>query len=212
MYNYITNEYSISDSRAGAILGIKSLIDIAFGLAGSILVDVYGVRKVSLVALSVALVSRTLLAFSRSVGVLYVTLFALSPCGDALLSVGLYRVALKKLTTPKTRPLGFGLSYAVGNMAGACVALVVDGMRRYRGDVRVAFGGGSSSWFGNDWLNDIVGGVYTPIRQFIVSGWVVRMLYCCVCFLSGHEYPSSFFICVYLIFISSIHIIFGNTR
>jgi dipeptide/tripeptide permease len=137
LYNYITNEFGISDTEAGAILGIKSLLDIAFGLAGSILVDVYGVRKVSLVALSVAIVGRSLLAFGRSTGALYIALFLFSPCGDALLSVGLYRVALKKLTTPSTRPLAFGLSYAVSNMAGVCVAIVVDWMRRTMMDVHV---------------------------------------------------------------------------
>lgn len=161
LYNYITNEFGISDTEAGAILGIKSLLDIAFGLAGSILVDIYGVRKVSLVALSVAIVGRSLLAFGRSNEALYIALFLFSPCGDALLSVGLYRVALKKLTTPSTRPLAFGLSYAVSNMAGVCVAIVVDWMRRTMVDVHVDI-----------WNGQFVGGgVYTPVRSFIVSAF-----------------------------------------
>ena len=78
---------------------------------GSILVDFHGVRKVSLVALSVAIIGRSLLAFGRSKAALYAALFLFSPCGDALLSVGLYKVALKKLTTPLTRPLSFAMSY-----------------------------------------------------------------------------------------------------
>lgn len=112
LYNYITNEFissddgrnnnHISDTQAGALLGAKSLLDIGFGLTGSILVDYIGVRRVSLVALSVALVSRAILALSRTTLPLYVALFV-SSFGDALLSIGLYRVALKKLSTPKTR-------------------------------------------------------------------------------------------------------------
>ena len=167
LYNYITNEFNsstpnsssnnISDKEAGTILGIKSIIDIIFGLCGSILVDYIGIRHVSLLALSIALLSRAILALTRSTFVLYITLFILSPMGDALLSIGLYRVALKKLSTPRTRPLCFGLSYGVSNMAGVCVSFVVDYMRRNAGDVELM---NVSSPFG---------GVYTPIRQFIVS-------------------------------------------
>jgi hypothetical protein len=129
----------------------------AFGLAGSILVDIYGVRTISIAALSVAIVGRTLLAFGRTKGALYLALFLFSPCGDALLSVGLYKVALKKLTTPLTRPLGFALSYSTFNLAGAIADILVDKMRAGVEDLNV-----DSHFIG-------VGGVYTPIRQFVVS-------------------------------------------
>ena len=167
LYNYITNEFNtstaninssnnISDKEAGTILGIKSIIDIIFGLCGSILVDYIGIRHVSLLALSIALLSRAILALTRSTFVLYITLFILSPMGDALLSIGLYRVALKKLSTPRTRPMCFGLSYGVSNMAGVCVSFVVDYMRRSSKDIELN-------------VSSPFGGVYTPIRQFIVS-------------------------------------------
>ena len=91
-------------------MGVKGIVDIIFGLMGSILVDIFGVRRVSIVALSVAIVGRSLLAFGRTTAALYPALFFFSPFGDALLSVGLYKVALKKLTTPLTRPLAFAVS------------------------------------------------------------------------------------------------------
>ena len=131
-------------------MGIKSLVDIGVGLLGSILVDFIGVRRVSITALSIAIVGRTLLAFGKTTTTLYLALFVLSPFGDALLSVGLYRVALKKLTTPTTRPLAFAISYAAQNWAGVCVALFVDWMRR-----------------GVDM--EVNGMVFTPVRQFVVS-------------------------------------------
>jgi len=179
LYNYITNEFissdgssnnnnNISDTQAGTLLGAKSLLDIAFGLSGSILVDYIGVRRVSLVALSVALVSRAILALSRTTLPLYVALFV-SSFGDALLSIGLYRVALKKLSTPKTRPLCFGLSYACSNMAGICVAVVVDYMRKSLNDVHIDI---HSSFV----VNSMIGGIYTPIRQFIVLTWLVLFI------------------------------------
>jgi len=156
IFNYITNEFSMSDSRAGELLGIKSLVDIGVGLCGCILVDLWGVRKLSLVALTIACVSRALMAFGRSEQVLYAALFLFSPLGDALLSIGLYRVALKKLTTPITRPMAFAVSYAVQNFAGVCVAVSVDWMRRGV-DIRL-----------NSGLK-VIDGVYTPVRQFVVS-------------------------------------------
>lgn len=158
LYNYITNEFGIGDTHAGVLLGIKGFVDIGFGLAGSILVDIVGVRRISLVALSVALVGRTLLAFGRTKATLYPALFLFSPCGDALLSTGLYAVALKKLTTPLTRPLAFAISYATFNLAGAFADIILDKMRASVDD------------FTGTW------GVFTPMRQFVVVTWVVLLI------------------------------------
>ena len=112
-------------------------------------------------AMTVSIVGRTLLAFGRSKGALYSALFFFSPCGDALLSVGLYKVALKKLSTPLTRPLAFALSYASYNLAGAIADLLVDKMRKFN-DINV------------DTLP--LSGVYTPLRQFVVVTWVVVLV------------------------------------
>jgi dipeptide/tripeptide permease len=147
LYNYITNEYGISDTQAGVLLGMKGFVDIGFGLAGSILVDIVGVRCISLIALSVALIGRSLLAFGRTKAALYPALFVFSPCGDALLSTGLYAVALKKLTTPLTRPLAFAISYATFNLAGAFADIIFDNMSAHVSDY------------------DGLWGVYTPMRQ-----------------------------------------------
>lgn len=158
LYNYITNEYGIGDTQAGVLLGIKGFVDIGFGLAGSVLVDIVGVRRVSLIALSVALIGRSLLAFGRTKAALYPALFVFSPCGDALLSTGLYSVALKKLTTPLTRPLAFAISYATFNLAGAFADIILDKMRAHVSDY------------------DGLWGVYTPMRQFVVLTWLVLVL------------------------------------
>lgn len=159
LYNYVTNEFGISDVQAGALLGMKGVVDILFGLIGSIMVDVIGVRRISILAMSIAIVGRTLLAFGRSKQALYFALFLFSPCGDALLSVGLYRVALKKLTTPLTRPLAFAMSYAVSNLAGALADVLVDQMRGGLQDVQMSGGA-----------------VFTPIRQFIVVTWMIVLV------------------------------------
>jgi len=166
LYNYVTNEFGISDVQAGALLGTKGFVDILFGLAGSIMVDVIGVRKISIIAMSIAIIGRTLLAFGRSTTSLYLALFLFSPCGDALLSTGLYRVALKKLTTPLTRPLAFAISYAVSNLAGAVADICVDRMRSTLKDVQIEQDSGGAYF----------SGVYTPMRQFIVVTWVIVLV------------------------------------
>lgn len=157
LFNYVTNEYGISDTYAGKLLGIKGMVDVIFGLVGSILVDLIGVRKVSIVALSVAIIGRSLLAFGRTNATLIAALLVFSPCGEAMLSMGLYRVALKKLTTPLTRPLAFAVSYAASNLSGALADVVVDRMRSLVKDLEI------------DRNLLLLSGVYTPIRQFIVS-------------------------------------------
>jgi hypothetical protein len=57
------------------LLGIEGFADIRFRLMGSIPVDIVGVRRVSIVALSVALVGRSLLAFGGTKFTLYLAMF-----------------------------------------------------------------------------------------------------------------------------------------
>ena len=117
-----------------------------------------------MISLSVALVGRTLISFGRTKFALYLAMYFFSPCGDALLSVGLYKVALKKLTTPLTRPLGFALSYSAFNLAGGLADVLIDAFRANLGDVNVG-----SNLVG-------LGGVYTPVRQFVVLTWMILVL------------------------------------
>ena len=49
----------------------------------------------------------------------YFAYLLLTPFGDAVLSAGLYTVGLKKMTTPRLRPLAFAVQYQVFNAAGA---------------------------------------------------------------------------------------------
>lgn len=71
-----------------------------------------------------------MLTFGRSRLSLNVALLVFSPFGEAVLSTGIYTVALKKLTTPSSRRLAFGVQYGVSNLAGACADLVADAVRQ----------------------------------------------------------------------------------
>ncbi len=116
---YFTNEFGLSDTECGSLLGLKATLDVVFGMAGSLGIDAFGVRKTAIIALSMAIIGRFLLAFGRTQQALYTACLFFSPFGEAFLSVGLYKVALKKLTTPRIRPLAFAIQYATFNFAGA---------------------------------------------------------------------------------------------
>jgi hypothetical protein len=151
---YLTNEFGLNDLEAASVLGTSASLHVAFGLIGAVLTDAIGVRRVALTALSISVVGRGLLAFGRSRTAIYAAFYLFSPAGEALLATGLYRVALKKLTTPKTRAFAFAVEYATFNLSGALADVCIDAFRR-RGDVT---------------LGDQV---LTPTRQFLVLTFVV---------------------------------------
>ena len=147
-YNYFVNEFGLSDTETGSLLGIKSTLDVIFGISGSLATDALGVRKTALFALCMATVGRCLLAFGRSRSQLYLACLFFSPFGEAFLSVGLYKVALKRLTTPRIRPLAFAIQYATFNFAGALCDVFIDHLR-HQNDVL---------WFGQviGWVGILV--------------------------------------------------------
>ena len=151
---YLTNEFGLDDLEAASVLGTSASLHVAFGLIGAVLTDAVGVRWVALTALSVSVVGRGLLAFGRSRTAIYAAFYLFSPAGEALLATGLYRVALKKLTTPKTRAFAFAVEYATFNLSGALADVCIDAFRR-RGDAL------------------LFSEVYTPTRQFLVLTFTV---------------------------------------
>jgi hypothetical protein len=150
---YLTNEFGLDDLEAASLLGTSASLHVAFGLIGAVLTDAIGVRRVALTALSISVVGRGLLAFGRSRTAIYAAFYLFSPAGEALLATGLYRVALKKLTTPKTRAFAFAVEYATFNLSGALADVCIDAFRRH----------GDATIFAE---------TYTPTRQFLVLTFV----------------------------------------
>ena len=50
-YQYINNEFGLDDVQTGSLLGVKSTMDIIFGILGSLLTDAIGVKKTATAAL-----------------------------------------------------------------------------------------------------------------------------------------------------------------
>ena len=60
-YQYMVNEFGLSDVETAYWLGVQSWLLVIFGMLGAVLVDAYGVRRTALASLSVAVVRRAVL-------------------------------------------------------------------------------------------------------------------------------------------------------
>ena len=127
---FITNEYKLSDGDAGSLLSIKGVVSLITGVVGSVMTDAIGVRKTTNIATMIALLGRLLFAFGRSLRSMQLGLMA-SATGDAMLSSGIYMVALKKLTTPAQRTFAFSVSYALSNLSGALGDVALNWLRTH---------------------------------------------------------------------------------
>jgi hypothetical protein len=128
-YQLLTDEYGLTDEEAGVLLGIKAALSSIIGFVGAALTDVFGVRKVAIHSLSLALIGRGMLVVGRSRLSLYTAQLFFSPLGESLLNVGLYNVALRKLTTPDNRALAFSCSYSALNLSGGMGNLLLDRLK-----------------------------------------------------------------------------------
>ena len=167
-YQLITNEYGLSDLEAGALLGVAGNVQMAFLILGSVVIDLFGVRRTALFSLSCAVVSRALIVFGRSRATLLTSLLVLSPLGEQLLSIGLYKVALKKLTPPRARPLVFAVQYATFNLAGALCDVYIDHARTQPDEV----------YFGQ---------VFTGLRRFLFTTWLAILAALAIAVLYLHD-------------------------
>ena len=169
LYQYMTLEFGFTDVETGWLKGFGGMVGTLCGLSGSLLVDLIGVRKTSIMALSVAVLSRGVFFLARSQFTFKISLLLLAPFGDSVLSTGLYMVALKRLTTEHTRPFAFALQYSIFNAAAAVAGILLDKMRD----------------------NDVTafGLVWSGYRLFVGVTWVVVILawLLCVGFLHDVE-------------------------
>ncbi|KAL1511879.1 hypothetical protein AB1Y20_005161 [Prymnesium parvum] len=173
-YQYLVDEFGFTDMETASLLGVQAWLLVIFGMIGAMLVDAWGVRTTAIVALTVSSVSRAMITFGEDKFTLQLALVGLAPFGEAVLSTGIYTVALKKLTTPKTRGLAFGVQYAVFNLAGAMADLVADAVRRE--DFRVP--SWTPAWL---WAHQSCSGL--RVHVFITLLAVVLALLVCTLFL-----------------------------
>lgn len=162
-YQYLTNEFGADDVEAGAVLGTEALLKTIFALVGALLVDKIGVRRTAITSLLISVVGRGVLALTASKSMAIFALTTLTPAGEALLSTGIYTVALKKLTTERTRAVAFGVQYAVFNMAGGMADVMADALRSrdFASPLPAALGGGR---------------VWSGLRVHVLTTWLAVVL------------------------------------
>jgi hypothetical protein len=169
-YQYVANEWNLCDTDAGIeipdcdtdietgwLLGFSGTVSIVASIFGSMVTDAIGVRKTALIALTIALVGRTCWTFGHSHFVLYMACFFFTPFGDSMLSAGLYKVALKKLTPPKLRPFAFAVQYASFNFSASISYTLVDIFRKW-----------------DD--TELFGMTFSGVRFFILTTWFALAL------------------------------------
>ena len=157
VYNFLCDEYQYGDEDAGALLGVRATIVTIFGFCGSVITDIIGVRRTAMLSICLSLIGRGMLVVTRSQFLLKISLLGIHPIGEALLTTGLYRVALKKMTTEDTRPLAFAISYSVYNCAGGVANFLIDAFKNMP-DITV------------------FGAVYTGPRLFLATSWVALFI------------------------------------
>ena len=165
-YQYLTNEFELSDLDAGYYLGIQAWLLVIFGMIGAMLVDACGVRQTALCALSVAAVSRGILTLTQDRDWMLVSLLGLAPFGEAVLSTGIYTVALKKLTTVQTRSFAFGVQYSIFNLAGAFADVAADELRQH-------------DFYVGRWLpfaEHLGGSTWSGLRMHVFITWLAVLL------------------------------------
>lgn len=118
--------FGTSDTEASALISAELALRVIFSILGAAFVDVYGVRPLALLSLVLSIFARLLLVFGRSRSSLLFSLLVLSPPGEALLRMGLYSVALKRVTLRRSRVLVFSVAYASANAALVCTYAAAD--------------------------------------------------------------------------------------
>eukprot|EP01047_Picozoa_sp_COSAG01_P055156 COSAG01_NODE_6109_length_3845_cov_11.171116_3_plen_485_part_00 len=112
-----------------------------------------GVRRTAIAALTVSVVGRGIFTFARSRNMIWLSALTFSPFGEAVLSTGIYTVALRKLTPPSLRPLAFAVQYASFNFSGALCDVAIDALRLQ--DDR-----------------EILGARFSGLRTFVLTTWL----------------------------------------
>jgi len=127
---FATDEYGLSDVKAGELYGLWGLLHAVWGFAGSFAIDRFGIRAVAIVATTFGVLSRGLLVFTHSVPILYFVLCGLGPLAEGICDP-LYMVAIKKLTRRRVRAFAFAAQYAFMNLGGAFGLNLLDVLRQH---------------------------------------------------------------------------------
>jgi len=125
---FLSSDVGFGDISAGSYIGVWSMsITLTTMFIGSV-ADAIGIKKTLLTGTLILLVARAVMPFTTNIYIL--TLLSFLPLGIGMaMMTPVLSVGIKKLTTPTTISLGFGLFYTLMNVGWAGGAWVFDYVR-----------------------------------------------------------------------------------
>jgi MFS family permease len=148
---YLSDEFGFGDEQAAWAYGIYGTLVSIYGLAVGVVIDSLGVRMSLMVGLGVLIVSRIVLATTRSPLVIVLALGSTLPLGAAL-TLPVLQIGIKRYTTDATRSVAFTGFYIVMNLSAMAAAPCIDAFHRVFQ------------------RNEYVGPHLTPYRLLIAAG------------------------------------------
>lgn len=121
----LTERYGFSDYDAGVSYGVWGALIVGFNLLLAPLIDSLGVRKCLLVSFSLSAIARLALVLSPSKLVMFCTMYGILPMASAL-GVPVMVIGVKRYTSHGARAFGFGVFYAIMNLAALGNGIVFD--------------------------------------------------------------------------------------
>lgn len=117
---YLSDVIGFSDVEAGWLFALCNGMQFPFALCLSFVLDSWGARRMCMIGQALLLVSRASLWLSSSPILVCFVLIVLYPLGTAALLPALI-VAVKRFSTPLSRPYAFGMFYTCLNVASICI-------------------------------------------------------------------------------------------
>lgn len=132
LVKYLSDELGFSDVQSGWLFAFCNGMQFPFALALSFVLDSWGVQRMCIVGQCLLVLARLALWLSRTHWLICFVLVILYPMGTAALFPALV-VAVKRFSTPQSRPYAFGIFYVCLNVASLCVAGALNYFRHQTG-------------------------------------------------------------------------------
>ena len=124
----LSNEFGLSDVRAGAYYGLWGMAITLYGVLTGTLIDAMGVRASLVASYALQTVSRIVLVGTRSTPLALSMIFFVQPLASSW-GAPVLTIAIKRLVRDADRTVSFGLFYAMMNVAALLSGLAIDALR-----------------------------------------------------------------------------------
>lgn len=125
---YLTDQFTISDLDAGIYYATYNFLTAGYGILLGQVIDRLGVKTSLAIAVSLCITGRFLIFLVNSGVVFIIIMFSALAIGTSIVLPAL-QIAIKRITTPVTRPAAFSLFYVFMNIAAMMSGWIIDALR-----------------------------------------------------------------------------------